>query len=513
MAYAHARGVIHRDLKPSNIMVGSFGEVQVVDWGLAKVLSRTRSPGGQDQPAARVESPESTLTTGRSGDDGDRSQPGSVMGTLAYMAPEQARGEVESLDERADVFALGSILCEILTGAPAFVGATPEEVELRAARGEVAEAHARLDACGADGELVGVARECLAAEASGRPRDARAVAQRITAYRDGVQERLRAAELARVEAQARAEEEAKRRVLADQLAAEARAHAVAERRRRHLMMALAASVLALVVVGGGASTWLAYQRQSGMARVDLALEEAKLLCDQAENDPEGNIARWQAAQFALRHARALLDTVPAGLCATGSPPWRRGSQRGTVAAEADRAMLTQLEEIRARLDADQAADRAYGAAFRAAGLDPTSPEADPAAIGNRLAGRPQAVAQAAATALDAWSIIRHSLIRPGDVEGETACRRLLIAAQAADPDSWRSGLRDAIARDDLTPLQNLAKTNEIEGQKPVSLWLLGQSLAVLGDRQAALAILQRAPANPSRRLLAQHGAGLDFSWR
>ena len=140
-----------------------------------------------------------------------------------------------------------------------------------------AEAHGRLEACGADAELAGLAKDCLAATASDRPRDARAVAQRITAYRAGVQERLRVAELARVDAQARAQEEAKRRGLADQLAAEAQAHAVAERRRRRLTLALAASVLALVVFGGSASTWFVYQRQAGLARVDLALQEAKLL--------------------------------------------------------------------------------------------------------------------------------------------------------------------------------------------------------------------------------------------
>ena len=128
VAYAHARGVIHRDLKPSNVMLGSFGEVLVMDWGLAKVLPR----GGvvDDASAGQLERSSLTMiaTAREDGSERDLSHIGSVLGTPSYMAPEQARGETDQLDERADVFALGSILCEILTGKPAFVGRTMGEV-------------------------------------------------------------------------------------------------------------------------------------------------------------------------------------------------------------------------------------------------------------------------------------------------------------------------------------------------------------------------------------------------
>src|SRR5436305_8312335 len=107
VAYAHARGVIHRDLKPANVMVGSFGEVQVMDWGLAKVL---KEGGIADEELARAApAPQvSVIQTVRSGSDADDSQAGSVLGTPSYMAPEQAGGAVEQVDRRADVFGLGS---------------------------------------------------------------------------------------------------------------------------------------------------------------------------------------------------------------------------------------------------------------------------------------------------------------------------------------------------------------------------------------------------------------------
>src|SRR5262249_30889176 len=113
VAYAHSRGVIHRDLKPPNVMVGAFGETQVVDWGLAKYLS---------SPEASLEPPASDAAVAAvSG-----TVIGAVVGTPAYMAPEQARGE--PLDARADVYALGAILYQVLTGTAPFTGAASDVV-------------------------------------------------------------------------------------------------------------------------------------------------------------------------------------------------------------------------------------------------------------------------------------------------------------------------------------------------------------------------------------------------
>jgi serine/threonine-protein kinase len=207
LAYAHARGVIHRDLKPANIMVGSFGEVQVMDWGLAKVL---KDGGGGDQTGRERPRPDgvSVIRTQRSTgtpEVGAPTQAGSVLGTPAYMAPEQARGDVDLVDAHADVFGLGAILCEILTGQPPFTGPNAEAMR-KAQTAQLGDTLGRLDGCGAEGALTGLARHCLAAEPWDRPRDAGEVAAAVTAYQNAVAERLRQAEVAHAAEAARAEE-------------------------------------------------------------------------------------------------------------------------------------------------------------------------------------------------------------------------------------------------------------------------------------------------------------------
>src|SRR5262249_15187114 len=153
---------------------------------------------------------------------------GTVLGTPAYMAPEQALGAVAALDERCDVFGLGAILCEILTGRPPYTGPR-EEVIQKATRGDLAEAKARIEGCGADPELVGLALRCLAFQPLERPRDAATVAEAVVAYRAGVQERLRRAELEHAESRARAAE---------------------GRKRRRVLAALGLTVLLTAVAGG-----------------------------------------------------------------------------------------------------------------------------------------------------------------------------------------------------------------------------------------------------------------------
>jgi serine/threonine-protein kinase len=125
IAYAHSRGVLHRDLKGANVILGDFGEVIVLDWGLAKIVGRPdeaqagsfhSTPGEAQDPSLTVE--------------------GQVMGTPAYMAPEQAEGRLDQIDHRTDIYGLGAILYEILTGQPPFVGYDTFDVLKKAIKGK-----------------------------------------------------------------------------------------------------------------------------------------------------------------------------------------------------------------------------------------------------------------------------------------------------------------------------------------------------------------------------------------
>jgi serine/threonine protein kinase len=185
VAFAHARDVIHRDLKPSNVMLGEFGEVLVMDWGIAKALT------AGSQPAHRPSTPvvlSPSVAGPATAPGGSETLTGQVRGTPAFMAPEQARGDVGRVGKASDVFGLGGILCVTLTGQPPFTRAG------QAAAGDLEEAFARLDGCGADAELIALAKACLAPVPEARPADAAKVADLVKRYRDEVAARQAEAE-------------------------------------------------------------------------------------------------------------------------------------------------------------------------------------------------------------------------------------------------------------------------------------------------------------------------------
>jgi eukaryotic-like serine/threonine-protein kinase len=464
MAYSHTRGVIHRDLKPSNVMVGSFGEVQVMDWGLAKVLAR----GGivDDARAGKEKPPETLIATARSGSDLELSHAGSILGTPSYMAPEQARGEIDRVNERADVFALGSILCEILTGSPVFTGRNSGEIVRKSSRGDTANALARLDGCGAEAELIALAKDCLQVEPEDRPRDANVVSERITAYLAGVQERLRSAELNRVAAQGRA----------------------------RLVVALASSLLLIVVLGGGGWSWIRNKqsaREAVTAReVDKALQSATIAWGRARSASPGDLVPWTEALGAAKRAEALVASGDADAATIGRvqallQPLSSEHEQA-VAIERSGRLRARLDEIQATVSGEldrKQADADYLAAFREAGLDVDG--LNPAEVGARIAARPDAVALAAS--LDHMAFNRRWL----EVRVEADYRRLVEIAKIADPDPWRNRLRDAMVKDDLPAFQRLAAEADPEQLPPETVMRLAYVMNdVAGDHSAGVTLLR-----------------------
>ena len=178
LAYAHARGVVHRDIKPSNVMLGAFGEVLVLDWGLAKILGRAEPPA-PEQPALDA------VVTNRSLDHSDQTRMGEIAGTPSYMAPEQARGEIDRLGPPSDVYALGAVLHHILSGKPLYSGS------FMLILAQVAAGGWRRPSGPAPipDELVEICRRAMAREPEERFPDAGAFAAELALWLDGARRR------------------------------------------------------------------------------------------------------------------------------------------------------------------------------------------------------------------------------------------------------------------------------------------------------------------------------------
>jgi eukaryotic-like serine/threonine-protein kinase len=134
VAFAHSKGVIHRDLKPDNIMVGEYGEVYVMDWGIARLKGKMR-PSARDREMPDPGRYRYEIAT----------EEGMIIGTPGFLAPEQAMGDISAIDERSDVFSLGAILYQILTGAPPFFGRSARELVVNTVVGEIMPPGDRVD--------------------------------------------------------------------------------------------------------------------------------------------------------------------------------------------------------------------------------------------------------------------------------------------------------------------------------------------------------------------------------
>ena len=467
VAYAHSRGVIHRDLKPSNVMIGPFGEVQVVDWGFAKVLGR----GGvaDERLLQKAERDRTMISTVRSGEGESDSLAGSVMGTPAYMPPEQALGRVDDLDERSDAFSLGAILCEILTGAPPYTGSERDRLTA-AAQARLEDAYARLAASGADAALVETCRACLQPLPQDRPASADVLAERIAAHLAHVEGRAHRAELR---------------------ALEAAAHAEAQVRARHRVVIAGVGGIAVLLAALGA--WLLLdgarrQREGDRQRsIGMALQEAERL---------RGAQRWPEALASAERARALgydgsiTDAIRTE-AAEAAARAERAARTRSLLAELEQARQMRVEQggygpdrIEIRNGASTityaglaTTDQRYRALLEQHGLDLDGPAEE---IAQGLRSRfPDALA-ALAGYLDEWAF-RQRVRRRAGQSGGTDPALLMDVGQRIAPESDRAALHAAWASGEDDALRALGEEGALVGKSAGYLQALTMSLSELGD--------------------------------
>jgi tetratricopeptide (TPR) repeat protein len=462
VGYAHSIGIVHRDLKPSNVMVGAFGEVQVMDWGLARFLATPEQEGSIDTDMP----------------PGDETRVGSVKGTLAYMPPEQARGEWDRVDARADVFALGGILAGVLAGRPPYTGSCATEILAKARSAELGELLAALDGLEVDAELVALCKRCLAAEPAGRPSDGKAVAEAVAAYRAGVEERARRAESDRAAAEAEARE---------------------QRKRRKVQFALAAAV-GLLAFAGGAFAWWEDAQATKRAKAESDHRTAELqrqIDDERRqaNERERNVRNADAvAALVIQCEEALSvldDAARAGLALDQAE--QRFAEGGAdhlkprlARCRRDYDMLKELDRIddlrwavvEGRLQGIERALAEWPGAFARFGIVPGITRADEAA--QRVNG----------------SLVKERLLAALDLcLAYSPSAGLLAILQAADPDAYRNAVRAMIWAPNPTWLLILAAAPAALEQPGRFAAALGYSVVVPTEvrERALIAALRRKP--------------------
>jgi serine/threonine-protein kinase len=436
--YAHQQGILHRDLKPANVLVAADGTPKITDFGLAKLLD------------------EETGAT----------QSGAVLGTPSYMAPEQAAGRTRALGPAADVYALGAILYELLTGRPPFRGEDALETLHQVCSQEPVPPRRLAPKVPRDLETITL--KCLDKEPGRRYGSALALAEDLHRFQTGEPIRARPVGPGR--------------------------RLFKWVKRRPTAAALWAFGLVALLLAGGFWVWQVRARawrQAETARsVEKALDRVASLRGQTRAGPADDRAAWSAALAEGRRAEALLEQ------GEGNDELRqrvRDVLDELEAEERDRRLIERLEELpfpmellEGQLDFPKT-DADIRALFAGYGIDVE--RLTPGQAADRIRALPsRRVKDRLTAALDGWAGLR-SYARPNDPAGWL---RLLEIARRADADPLRARLRDALIHKDLPALQALAADSPGARLPASTFFSLGHALASLNDVPGAVKVLRQA---------------------
>jgi eukaryotic-like serine/threonine-protein kinase len=446
--HAHQKGIIHRDVKPSNVMVTLYdGQPvpKVIDFGVAKATEQKLT--------------ERTLFT----------QYGAMVGTLEYMSPEQAEMSALGVDTRSDIYSLGVLLYELLTGNTPLTHkrmkeAAYAEILRMIKEEEPPRPSTRLTDSG----------EALASISAQRHMEPAKLTKLVRGELDWIvmkaleKDRTRRYETANGFAADVQRYLADEPVLACPPSAGYRLRKFARRNKAGLATATALGLAVLVAVGS--LGWGVRDRAAHRASISGQVEHA--LAEVDERHRQGRLSEAiQAAHKAV------------GLAEAGGPADLRARAQ-VVLNELE--LVAELSEVRNQAPDQSGAvtDADYAGAFHRHGLDVE--DLRPAEAADQLADRPTAVELAAA--LDHWA----GVLRRHPALGADRWKHLVAVARAADPDPWRNRLRAAAGQKEARLPGELAAADETFGQPVTSLALLGRALAEGGDRVGAIAFLRRA---------------------
>jgi serine/threonine protein kinase/tetratricopeptide (TPR) repeat protein len=464
--HAHQKGIIHRDLKPSNVLVAVYDGKpvpKVIDFGVAKAAGQALT--------------DKTLVTGF----------GAIVGTLEYMSPEQAEVNQLDIDTRSDIYSLGVLLYELLTGSPPF---TKKDLE-KAGMLEMLRVIREQEPSKPSTKLS--SSDALPTLSANRGTEPAKLTKLIRGELDWIVMKALEKDRNRRYETANGFAMDVQRYLADEAVQACPPSAVYRlrkfvRRNKTALVTMSVGILAVLLVVGGLG-WMVRDRTAREEEIarDLATrqtvikERATLALDEArKRHQEG---RWKEALNAAKRAEALTAT---GECDEET----RERAREVLG---DMQMLANLENVRVRSTQNQAGfdlkeeDSGNARAFREYGIDIDALDREEAV--NRIKARP--IRYELAVLLDSWSHVRRRLENPDAKQTGKNWKELLEIARAADPDPWRDHFRKAVLDDDRKTLVELAASAPVASLPVETVDRLGDALRHSGAIKEAAAFLKK----------------------